>query len=520
MNKIVFQTLAMIFLLNFTIPVIAQQGSSYTPDNFLKNGVIAHRGAWKKDSLPQNSIASLQNAIRLGVAGSEFDVQLTADEVLVVNHDPIFQGMNIEITDYSILANNLLKNGETLPTLENYLKTGMTQNKTRLILELKPSKISKERSLLLAQKVVEKVNQMKAQEWMIYISFDYDILKKILRLDPAAKTMYLGGNVSPAQLKADGISGADYHLNVFKKDDQWISNAHKIGIQTNVWTVNDSLMMDYFLARNIDYITTNEPEILLRKVNGNIHNSAWKLIWNEEFSYTGLPDSTKWNYDTHGNSYGWGNNEAQWYTVGNLQNTQVSDGTLKIIARQEPTSDKKYSSGRLTTKSKGDWKYGKVEVRAKLPSGNGTWSAIWMLSSDNSYGGWPKSGEIDIMEQVGYDPDTIHSTVHTEKYNHVKGTQVGKAIAVKTASAQFHVYTTEWDENEIRSYVDGIFYFSFQKENSGFDAWPFDQPFHLILNLAIGGDWGGKHGIDNSKFPHVFEIDYVRVFEAKQTKNH
>ncbi len=518
MQKTIFQTLSIFLFLLFIQPSTAQTGSSVNQDNFLKNGVVAHRGAWKNENLPQNSIASLQNAIRLGVAGSEFDVHLTADEVLILNHDPVYEGMQVEKTDYSSLAKHPLKNGEILPTLESYLKAGIDQQKTRLILELKSSQISKERSILLAQKAVEKVNQLRAQPWITYISFDYDILKEILRLDQSAKTMYLNGNVSTTQLKADGISGADYHFSVIQKDEQWISNAHKAGIETNVWTVNDSFMMDYFLARDITYITTDEPETLLKKVTEKNQNPDWELVWFDEFNTAGLADSAKWDYDTRGNTYGWGNNEAQWYNVANLQNTQVNDGTLKIIARQEPTSGKKYSSGRLTTKNKGDWKYCKVEVRAKLPSGNGTWPAIWMLPTENTYGGWPKSGEIDIMEHVGYDPDTVHSTVHTEKYNHMKGTQVGKAIAVKTATTQFHVYTTEWDENEIRSYVDGVLYFSFQKENSGLGAWPFDQPFHLILNLAVGGGWGGKNGIDDSKFPHTMEVDYVRVYQLQETE--
>ncbi len=513
MSRLFIPILLIAIFLHLGFDLKAQAKSSTLQNDFASNGVIAHRGAWKNQSLPQNSIASLQNSIKIGAAGSEFDVQMTTDGVLVVNHDPVYEGMEIEKTTYSDLKKILLKNGEVLPTLENYIKTGMTQEKTGLILELKNSVISKERSLLLTKEVVEKVRRMNAQKWIIYISFNYDILKEIIQLDRSAKTMYLGSDKTLAQIKSDGISGIDYHLNAYKKDDQLISNAHETGLLTNVWTVNDSLMMDYFLARNIDFITTDEPELLLKKISEKKQQPAWKMVWADEFNYSGLPDSIKWNYDTRGNTYGWGNNEAQWYTVANPENTLVSDGTLKIVARKEPTSGKNYSSGRLTTKSKGDWKYGKVEVRAKVPVGNGTWPAIWMLSSDNTYGGWPKSGEIDIMEHVGYDPDTVHSTVHTWQYNHTKGTQVGKPIAVKTATTQFHIYTTEWDENEIRSYVDGLLYFSFQKENSGFDAWPFDQPFHLILNLAVGGGWGGKFGIDDSKFPHTFEIDYVRVFQ-------
>ncbi|HCE58725.1 MAG TPA: glycoside hydrolase [Prolixibacteraceae bacterium] len=240
---------------------------------------------------------------------------------------------------------------------------------------------------------------------------------------------------------------------------------------------------------------------------------TWRLVWADEFDKNGLPDTTRWNYDTRGNSYGWGNNEAQWYKVARPENSRIENGILKITAIKEPTQGKNYSSARLTTKNKGDWKYGKIEVKAKLPSGNGTWPAIWMLPTENKYGGWPKCGEIDIMEHVGFDPDTVFSTVHTGKFNHTIGTQVGKKTVLLTATTSFHVYTTEWDENEIRSYVDGKHYFTFKNNGQGFESWPFDQPFHLILNLAIGGGLGGQKGIDDSKFPHTFEIDYVRVYQ-------
>jgi beta-glucanase (GH16 family) len=240
---------------------------------------------------------------------------------------------------------------------------------------------------------------------------------------------------------------------------------------------------------------------------------GWKLVWADEFDKNGMPDTTRWNYDTRGNDYGWGNNEKQWYTIAKPENCRIENGILVITARKEKTGNKEYSSARLTTKNKGDWKYGKIEVRAKLPTGNGTWPAIWMLPTENKYGGWPKSGEIDIMEHVGYNPDTVFSTVHTGKFNHMIGTQVGKKTGLPTATTEFHVYTTEWEENEIRSYVDGNHYFTFKNNGEGFEAWPFDQPFHLILNLAIGGGLGGKKGIDDSKFPHIFEIDYVRVYQ-------
>jgi beta-glucanase (GH16 family) len=237
------------------------------------------------------------------------------------------------------------------------------------------------------------------------------------------------------------------------------------------------------------------------------------LVWYDEFNYNGLPDSTKWSFATDRNNIGWGNNELQWYTDSKPENANVGGGTLKITAIKEPINGKKYSSARLTTKNKASWKYCKVEVRAKLPTGRGTWPAIWMMPQESIYGGWPKSGEIDIMEHVGFNPDTVFSTVHTGKFNHMIGTQVGKKIEVPTATTNFHVYSMEWEENEIRSYVDGKHYFTFKNNGQGFEAWPFDQPFHIILNLAIGGGLGGKKGVDDTLFPHVYEIDYVRVYK-------
>lgn len=155
-------------------------------------------------------------------------------------------------------------------------------------------------------------------------------------------------------------------------------------------------------------------------------------------------------------------------------------------------------------------------MRAKLPSGRGTWPAIWMLPSQNTYGGWPKSGEIDIMEHVGFSPDSGFSTVHTEKYNNTKGTQVGKSIHAPRATSDFHTYATELDEQEIRSYLDGVLYFSFKNDGMGFAAWPYDQPFHLLLNMAIGSGLGSKKGIDDTKFPHYMDIDYARIYKKAE----
>lgn len=236
-----------------------------------------------------------------------------------------------------------------------------------------------------------------------------------------------------------------------------------------------------------------------------------KLVWSDEFNYTGLPDDTKWGYDVGGN--GWGNNEKQYYTSKRLENASVKNGVLSITAIKEKFEGKDYTSARLVTKNKGDWKYGRFEIRAKLPKGRGVWPAIWMLSTDWKYGGWPASGEIDIMENVGYLPDSVFGTVHTKAYNHVIGTQKGTKTSRKDLAEAFHTYILEWDENVIKIFLDDEHYFTFNNEKKTFNEWPFDQPFHLLLNIAVGGNWGGKMGVDDSIWPQTMEVDYVRVYQ-------
>lgn len=240
----------------------------------------------------------------------------------------------------------------------------------------------------------------------------------------------------------------------------------------------------------------------------------WTLVWSDEFNTPGLPDSSKWSYDVGGD--GWGNNELQYYTNRRTENSRIEDSALIIELRKENFSGKNYTSARLVSNNKGDWLYGRVEVRAKLPSGLGTWPAIWMLSTDKEYGSWPASGEIDIMEHVGFDPGVIHATVHTDSLNHIKGTQVGKSTNVNDFSTSFHIYTLEWFADHIDVYVDNLKYFTFENKSKGFRTWPFDKRFHLILNTAFGGNWGGAQGIDSSLNTASFYIDYVRVFQVVQ----
>ena len=231
-------------------------------------------------------------------------------------------------------------------------------------------------------------------------------------------------------------------------------------------------------------------------------------------------DLNKWNFEIGTGDWGWGNNEAQYYT-NDPENAYIDDGNLIIQAVHENYGGMNYTSARLTTKNKGDWRYGKLEIRAKLPTGIGTWPAIWMLPTDWVYGGWPESGEIDIMEHVGYNPNWIHGTIHTDAYNHMDGTQLGGQIHINDASSNFHIYSIEWSDESIKWYVDDIqFYNFYNDQQDNFTTWPFNQDFHLILNLAIGGTWGGQQGIDDSAFPAQFKIDYVKVYETSQLSSY
>lgn len=241
-----------------------------------------------------------------------------------------------------------------------------------------------------------------------------------------------------------------------------------------------------------------------------------KLVWSDEFDYKGLPDSSKWSYDKGmgcPDNCGWGNNELQFYTWNRTENARVADGTLTIEAKKEKFEGAEYTSARLVSKNKGDWKYGRIETRVKLPAGKGMWPAIWMLPTKWEYGKWPHSGEIDIMENVGYWPDSALSSVHTGAYNGTINTQKTKGVNRKDLSKAFHVYAIEWTVDSISFYIDKVLYHIFKNEHTGSEAWPFDKEFHLLLNIAVGGNWGGKFGVDDKIFPQKMEVDYVRVYQ-------
>ena len=247
---------------------------------------------------------------------------------------------------------------------------------------------------------------------------------------------------------------------------------------------------------------------------GGVPN-GWKLVWSDEFNIDGLPDPAKWRYDTGHNKLGWFNNELQYYSRDRLDNSRVADGKLIISALKEKLvtaadyGGQSYTSARLYTKGKAEWKYGFFEIRAKLPCGLGTWPAIWMLGQ---VGDWPLQGEIDIMEHVGKKKGEVLGTVHTAAYNHKIGTQKGAAMMVPDACDAFHNYQLTWDVDQILIGIDNKNFFQFVNPKDGdVKKWPFNAPEFLLLNLAIGGDLGGP--VDDAIFPLKMEVDYVRVYQ-------
>lgn len=245
---------------------------------------------------------------------------------------------------------------------------------------------------------------------------------------------------------------------------------------------------------------------------------GWRLVWQDEFEWDRL-DTAKWTIEI--NARGGGNQEQQFYTD-RATNLRVEDGCLVIEARREdytavdPTNgqneSRHYTSARITTKDKVQWTSGRIEIRAKLPTGKGVWPAIWMLGANIDEVGWPACGELDIMEHVGFEPGVIHANIHTQAYNHMLGTNQGAQTSVPDLHEAFHVYAIEWRENRIDFLADDVRYFTYENDGSGFAAWPFDRAHYLLLNVAVGGTWGGQQGIDDAVFPQRMTVDYVRVY--------
>lgn len=242
--------------------------------------------------------------------------------------------------------------------------------------------------------------------------------------------------------------------------------------------------------------------------------TGYTLVWSDEFNYTGLPDSTKWGYDVGNGTDGWGNQELEYYTSDSLSNARVENGYLIIEARKQQINGFNYTSARLVTREKAEWEYGKIVVRAKLPSGRGTWPAIWMLGGEQPLV-WPNDGEIDIMEEVGFQPGIIHGSVYTESFNWALNTPQTNSVTIPDTQDSFHLYSLVWTPELINIYADTLKIITFYNQNNSFAAWPFNNNCYLLLNDAIGGNWGGQEGVDTTIFPQDMVIDYVRVYQKQ-----
>lgn len=228
------------------------------------------------------------------------------------------------------------------------------------------------------------------------------------------------------------------------------------------------------------------------------------LIWSDEFNTPGAPETGKWDYNIGTGSNGWGNNESQYYTS-RPENVSVSNGTLKITARRESYLGSNFTSARILTQNKFSFKYGRLEARAKLPAGIGTWPAIWMLGNNINTVSWPACGEIDVMEHVGSQLNKIYGTLHYPGF--FGGNAVGGNVTVPNVTTEFKVYSVEWNESTIRFFVDGVPFFTFNNSAS----LPFNQNFFIIMNVAMGGNFGGT--IDPAFNSATMEVDYIRVYQ-------
>jgi len=243
---------------------------------------------------------------------------------------------------------------------------------------------------------------------------------------------------------------------------------------------------------------------------------TWDLVWSEEFDYTGHPDTNKWLYNI--GDWGWGNNELQYYTEQELRNAEVKDGYLTIRALKDSITGQ-WTSARLTTQGKVAFRYGKIEFRAKVPVGRGVWAAGWTLGDRyRDELSWPYCGEIDVLECVGYEIDDAtgdgqnHASCHTPKYYFKKGNQITGQIPVSNMHETWHNYTVEWYPDVIYASLDGERYFTYNHNKDSLE-WPFHQAQNIILNLAVGGGWGGAQGLDSSYTRHDYQLDYVRVYQ-------
>jgi beta-glucanase (GH16 family) len=316
------------------------------------------------------------------------------------------------------------------------------------------------------------------------------------------RTYNITGNM---MLKRASLNGTD---SIVEKDGSPLdSGLHKIRLHYDTGTVVFEKICFELIRKH-----KSSPVILTQKTSGK----EWKLVWSDEFNGTGLPDSSKWAFDI--GNWGWGNNELEYYTANRPENARQENGNLIIEARKDD-GVYPWSSARLTTRGKESFIYGKIEFRAKVPAGRGTWSAGWLLGDKyRDELSWPYCGEIDVLENVGYemDPKTgngkTHASVHCGAFYFKLGNQPTSIVDVENMNNEFHIYSIEWISGSISILIDGKKYFEYHDTSNDL-TWPFNKPQNLILNLAMGGGWGGAKGMDPEMKSARFIIDYVRVYE-------
>lgn len=369
-------------------------------------------------------------------------------------------------------------------------------------------------------------NTQKTKEYSIYYpkSGDYNVSLVLLDFDGNRQSVSKNINITKDDLivaftatsdatnpnKINLVNTSVGDISSFK----WLFRDREIENETNA--------VAYFPFKGdyeIELQVTKGSNIYTKKQTVTITNDdpgyvdSFTLSWADEFDGSTV-NTSDWTFET--GASGWGNNELQNYTNGN--NAEVKDGVLILTAKKvnDNTSVGSYTSTRIITKGKKEFTYGKMEIRAKLPSGRGIWPAIWMLGADIGTVSWPACGEIDIMEYVGYQPNTIHATVHTTAGSGGNGNGSSKTLV--TAEEEFHIYGLIWTEKEMVFYVDSPenVTHTYSPANKTEDNWPFYKPQFFILNVAVGGNWGGAQGIDNSIFPQSMEIDYVRVYQPNE----
>ena len=340
--------------------------------------------------------------------------------------------------------------------------------------------------------------------------------------DPVDNTMTITVSQESIAAPADG---GNYTINVSTTGKEWgaYSDQDFITVETKNTVAQSGTLTVTVPANPTTSARTGTVTVMSGAARKNIsvtqaaaaqsaYNApeGYTLVWQDEFDKGSELNGDDWTHEVKGS--GWVNNELQNYVnhktpEGNLV-TEIRGGKLRITALKE---NGKVYSGRVYAKVKEGWKYGYIEASIKLPKGKGTWPAFWMMPVN--FRSWPADGEIDIMEEVGYHPNYVSSSLHANAHVHSNGTQVTHEMLCQGAEDEFHTYAIKWTHENITTYVDGKVQLSYDNRGKGRDDWPYDDPFYVIFNLAWGGSWGGQQGVDESALPTTMEIDYIRVFQ-------